>query len=329
MFKISGRYLDAIVFDDKLKGCDIVDIAKGNVTGYAANIKDKILPGVVGTDPGFGITATKLPCDIDVKKLDNYIRNFLKHGEEVRNIKHPIGSVFIFNHFKCKDSIDKERAGYAIGTLGTKGYVDYVKDKNNNYYLIVAAGSDKLGSQVEEYYHNEAYKVLNEYNKSQMKRIIVDSLKNDKIDEISVKLNNYIEDVERSEYLYIESTKKAEYLYDLALLQNYGKLNRRAVIHTLTDLLNVENKYYIDVPYCSIDGGIVRNDAVPATYGRRSIIAVPDGNGYLYCTGKGNAEWNFSAPNVVNCEGCHEFVSDGVEINDVWTSLYKFSGNSD
>ena len=160
--------------------------------------------------------------------------------------------------------IDKALLG--IGTLGGGNHFMELDKSESVYYLIIHSGSRHLGVEVERYYHELAY----EYTKNEMPY----------------------------EFAYLEGELLEEYLHDMDIVQSFARLNRRAMADEI-----VKNMKFTKLEsfstihnYIDTENKILRKGAISAQEGERLIIPLNMRDGCLLCTGKGNADWNYSAP---------------------------------
>lgn len=279
----------------------------GCTIGTTMTIKDKIVPNLVGVDISCGVTVAELSTgNLDLQVVDDVIRSNIPAGMNIREIPLKQADTIPLNNLKCASHVNLNRAKKSIGTLGGGNHFCEVnKDDDGKYYLVVHTGSRNLGKQVAEYYQNEAWKQLTSKANNNLKKLI-DVLKADgKETEISEALKNAKKDmtVIPKQLAYVEGELFDDYIHDMRILQEYATLNRNMIV---SEIINgyVKTNSKIDVVdmfttthnYIDIENMILRKGAVSAQKGEKLIIPINMRDGSLICIGKGNPEWNYSAP---------------------------------
>jgi len=257
----------------------------GCVIGTTMTIKDKIVPNLVGVDIGCGVEVVKIEeKQINFEKLDEVIRKEIPSGFNIRKKPHPYVEKSQILELKCREFIDLERAILSIGTLGGGNhFIEVDRDESNNLYIVVHSGSRYLGKQVAEYYQNLAYSMLTGQPLSKRKK----------------KKNRSIKNIDIPKHLaYLEKEEFNDYLWDMKITQNYASLNRKAITDIIIQQmqLNVSKGFTTIHNYIDLEKMILRKGAVSAKLGEKLIIPINMKDGSLICVGKGNPDWNFSAP---------------------------------
>lgn len=275
----------------------------GCTIGTTMTIKDKVVPNLVGVDIGCGVGVVKISNkDIDFAKLDKIIRTYIPFGQEVRKTSHKNANLFENNlkALKCFNNINFNRAVLAIGTLGGGNhFIEMNKDLNDNIYLVVHTGSRYLGKQVAEYYQELAYKSL--LSKKLNKKEIIDKLKKEgREKEIENELNNIkTKDIKiNKELAYVEEINFHNYINDMKITQEFSSLNRKTIIDIIVEKMNfdVVESFETIHNYIDIENMILRKGSISARLGEKVIIPINMADGSLICIGKGNEDWNYSAP---------------------------------
>lgn len=262
----------------------------GCVIGTTMTIKDKVVPNLVGVDIGCGVNVCKIrETNISFELLDNIIRKEIPSGFRVRKTPHPyVENTNIFN-LKCRDYVDLERALLSIGTLGGGNhFIELAIDKDGHLYLLVHSGSRYLGKEVAEYYQNLAYALLSgsslptKKSKKKKKKKLVNSEKTNIPKHLA----------------YLENGPFNDYLHDMKIVQHYAQTNRRAMIDIIVQNLNLTVLEHFSTihNYIDLEKMILRKGAVSAQKGEKLIIPINMRDGSLICIGKGNPDWNYSAP---------------------------------
>lgn len=264
----------------------------GCVIGTTMKITDKICPNVVGVDIGCGVKIVKTNIKFDncLEKLDNIIRDNIPNGRNVNDIiKH-----WDFTQLKCYNSLDKktkELAQYSLGTLGGGNhFIECYKDG----YLSGHSGSRNIGLKVAQYYQKLA--INNIYNKKH--KIFVEELKNIiPTERESFIKNNKINNINEA-LSYLENEDLYDYLYDISIIQQFAKDNRNEILNIIIKEMNCEIVQEIESIHNYIDIGnmILRKGAISAQKNEKLIITLNMRDGVLIGIGKGNEDWNYSAP---------------------------------
>lgn len=321
MIEIEGKYNTAKVFTDNVESEAIAQIVElcnqefvkdsiirimpdthagaGCTIGTTMTISDKIVPNLVGVDIGCGMETIKLKQkEIDFEKLDKVIYNYIPSGFDIRKKQHKYAENIDFDSLVCKKHVNLERAILSIGTLGGGNhFIEVNKDSDGALYLVVHSGSRHLGKQVAEYYQELAYKELTDINRP--KAEIVKKLKaegrekeiQDEIQKISpVKISRQL--------AYVQGESYNNYLNDMKIVQQYAVYNRKASVDEIINRmgLEIEEQFTTIHNYIDLDSMILRKGAISARKGERVLIPINMRDGSLICIGKGNKNWNYSAP---------------------------------
>lgn len=272
----------------------------GCTIGTTMTIKDKIVPNLVGVDIGCGMsTYTLKEKDIDLQKLDKFIHSNIPAGMTVRKTQHEYIKNIDLDNLRCIAKINKERAVYSLGSLGGGNhFIELDKDDEDNIYLVVHSGSRHLGKQVAEYYQNAAVKRLSDNSNSQQKEIIAKLKKEGRSSEIQKILKEQIVLNIPKSLAYVEHELFADYIHDMTIVQKYAVYNRMAIAESIIKAmdLHIADSFTTIHNYIDTDAMILRKGSVSAQKGERLIIPINMKEGSLICIGKGNPDWNFSAP---------------------------------
>ena len=256
-----------------------------------------------------GMTAVKLKEKrIDLPKLDSVIRKYVPSGYEVH--AEPICEDSPIVDLRCAKYANLDRAMKSLGTLGGGNhFIEVDKDSDDNRWLVVHTGSRHLGIEVCDYYQDLGYKRLSE-------KASGGSLK-EKSDELIKKLKSEGRDKEisksleklRAEYkasnisipqalAYVEGQDFDDYLHDMDLVQQHAVINRITIVHQIIKnmKLHVVDEFTTIHNYIDVENMILRKGSVSAQLGEKLIIPMNMRDGSLICIGKGNPDWNYSAP---------------------------------
>lgn len=274
----------------------------GCTIGTTMTIQDKIVPNLVGVDIGCGMETVKLKVkDIHLETLDRVIHRYIPAGFDIRKTPHQYVNSIPLNELKCIQHINQERAVLSIGTLGGGNhFIEVDRDDEGYLYLVVHSGSRNLGKQAAEYYQKVAYKELTG-SKQQIKDVIARLKAEGREDQIQRELGKVRSAVKISKELaYVSGESFENYLHDMRIIQRYADLNRKAIISEILKHMGleeeVEEQFTTIHNYIDIEMNILRKGAVRALCGEKILIPINMRDGSLICLGKGNSDWNYSAP---------------------------------
>jgi RNA-splicing ligase RtcB len=191
----------------------------------------------------------------------------------------------------------------ALGSLGGGNhFIEVNDDPMCGNRLVIHTGSRNLGKQVAEYYQDVAVE-----NCKKECNFIKDTLiREKKLGAERHNLESLIKGIQEDyikvprELNHLEGKDKDDYIHDMMIVQEYAKINRETIFDTINkDFLYLGNDYtafHTVHNYISPEDGILRKGAVSATAGRGLIIPINMRDGSLLCIGKGNPDWNNSAP---------------------------------
>lgn len=327
MIELSGKYGTAKVFTDvvdnesisqvinllnqpyvqgsKVRMMPDIHAGAGCTIGTTMTISDKICPNLVGVDIGCGMNVARIREDhIDLKKLDEVIRREIPSGFSIHSQAVPEADLLdLASHLRCRNHVDIERAKRSIGTLGGGNhFIEANMDDEGHIYIVIHSGSRHLGLEVANYYQEEAYKQLTQYSKAEIDEVI-ESLKaagrKNEIQSAIEKLRGERKHTPVPKPLaYVQGSLFDDYLNDMQVVQRFARLNRycmmRAIINTMD--LHCEDGFTTIHNYIDVGNMILRKGSVSAHLGERFIIPINMRDGSLLCTGKGNPDWNYSAP---------------------------------
>ena len=292
--------------DSKIRIMPDVHAGKGCTIGTTMTITDKIVPGMVGVDIGCGMETVKLAeKEIDYAILDSFIRSEIPCGREIRKTYHPFNEQIVLEDLRCVKEVKIPRARLSIGTLGGGNhFIEVARADCGDLYLIVHSGSRHIGSTVAEYYQNQAYCTLCGNSKKQIKYII-ETLKAEgrhkEIDDTvqRVKLQQPRDNIKVPKHLsYVSGELFDDYMHDMNIIQQYAVINRKAMTDKIINGMGLTevDRFTTIHNYIDADTKILRKGAVSAKDGERLLIPINMRDGSLICVGKGNEDWNYSAP---------------------------------
>ena len=316
MIKLQGKRNSAIVFADKIDKSTKTQISellreeayadskirimpdthsgKNVAVGTTMTVKNRIAPSLVGVDIGCGMEVVFLKeKELDLEKLDRVIHSLIPCGTKTHDV--PVAS-FDFDDLHCKNHVNSERALRSIGTLGGGNhFIEVDRTEAGELVLVIHSGSRQLGSDVASYYGDQAYRYQCKKQRKRARQSYYGDI--DSGGFVSKKSSQNPVQVKR-ETAVLEGDLLKEYLHDLDVVVSFADLNRQTIANLICDDmgLTVTDRFscihnYIDTEYM-----ILRKGAISARLGERVIIPLNMRDGALLGKGKGNPEWNFSAP---------------------------------
>lgn len=299
----------AIYRDSKIRIMPDCHAGKGAVIGTTMTITDKITPNLVGVDIGCGVLVVKLKNkDVDLEKFDLTIKERIPHGSNnhlkiksltARMFELARGNGYFKNDF-VYNNFNIEHILKAMGTLGGGNhFIELAKDSNDSIYLLIHTGSRSIGAQVAKHYQKLAIQNMKKFNAQE----IVDKLKSEgRHKEIHTELTKAKEKFKlqtfNKDLAYLEGEQMNDYINDLKLAQQFAVLNRLAIASVIMARCNLKSEDSFDTPhnYLDTDRMILRKGAQGAEAGQQVIIPINMRDGSILAVGKGNKDWNYSAP---------------------------------
>lgn len=329
MIELKGKYNSCKVFTDNIDNETISQLVnllnqeftqnskirimsdchsgKGCVIGTTMTIEDKVVPNLVGVDIGCGMNTIKLEeKSIDLQNLDSVIRKYVPSGFDIHDT-----AIAKSNIDKLYAQVDVDRAYKSLGTLGGGNhFIEIDKDEESNLYLVIHTGSRHLGIEICEYYQQLAYDTLDlEFHKGRTlkditKEIVETYTKEGRQKEISKALKKARDEYKLThtsipyELAYLKDENLERYIHDMRLAQEHARINRETIakqilkhakLHAVESFDTIHN--YIDT-----ENMILRKGSISAQSGEKVLIPMNMRDGSLICIGRGNPDWNYSAP---------------------------------
>lgn len=254
--------------DSKIRIMPDVHAGKGCAVGTTMTISDCVAPGLVGVDIGCGMTVLKVSGKKpEMQKLDKVVHEMIPAGREIRTKAHRFADQLNLEDMLCFRHIQADKALRSVGSLGGGNhFIELNRGDDGFYWLIIHSGSRHLGAEVAGHYQKAAFDCCPEGTPYEL--------------------------------AYATGDLMAAYLHDMKIVQDYAELNRQAIA---TDIMkgmkwNVEDSFSTIHNYIDMEAMILRKGAVSAKQGERLIIPMNMRDGCLLCIGKGNPDWNESAP---------------------------------
>ena len=325
MIILNGKYNSAKVFTDNIEQDAIAQIiafcsqpmsegaqirimpdvhaGAGCTIGTTMTITDKVIPNLVGVDIGCGMETVRLKeKHIELQKLDKLIYEKIPSGFAIREKPHRYGEKIDLTELYCYKHIDPLRAEKSIGPLGGGNhFIEADKGEDGSIYIVIHSGSRHLGVETAKFYQNEAYRRLNKSSDKEAAELIARLKAEGREKQIQSELkklaNTKTTDVPKH-LAYCEGELFEQYIHDMKIVQKFAMLNRQAMMDEIIKgmHLHVEEQFTTIHNYIDTDTMILRKGAVSAQAGEKLLIPINMRDGSLICTGKGNADWNCSAP---------------------------------
>ncbi len=296
--------------DSKIRIMPDVHAGKGCVIGFTADLGEMVIPNIVGVDISCGMLTVELgQLDIDYKQLDDTIRKYIPSGKNVhegRVVRFPqLQELHCYRQLK-----DAKRLERSIGTLGGGNhFIEIDADNDGNKYLVIHTGSRNLGKQVADYYQNLAHELRCGKDELYAKKaqLIADYKAQGRRSEIEAALKELMSGFEAKECLiprelcYLTGEYRDMYLHDMRICQEFAHLNRITIAQRIVSFafgkdLEEFSMFETLHNYIDLDSNIIRKGAVSAKAGEKLLIPINMRDGSLICIGKGNPDWNCSAP---------------------------------
>ncbi len=252
--------------------CLMPDIHPGKVgpIGLSMTVTNQVIPQLLGIDIGCGMTVVKLNKNqAEFQKLDKVIREKVPSGFDVRRNPHSMAEEFSYEGLHCLRQINRNKADRSMGSLGGGNhFIEVDKGEDGSLYLVFHTGSRHLGEEVAEYYTRLASRRLKEEGR-----------------EIPYYMS------------YLEGEDKRDYVEDVRIIQDYAEWNRQVIVQEILKGMKWKAVEQFSVAHNYLDDrGILRKGAISARKGEQLVIPIHMRDGVILGVGKGNPEWNESAP---------------------------------
>ncbi len=263
----------------------------GCTIGTTMRITDKVCPNLVGVDIGCGVDLVKTNIDFKecLDELDAAIRSQVPFGMNVHDKEQP----WDFEQLLCWKDLNSDTKICACRSLGSLGGGNHFIEAYADGWLSVHSGSRNIGYKVASHYQHLAKRSIKEYNR----KLIQEQLKE-------------IEPVQREQWLkthklfvsrelsFLVGEEMQAYLHDVKVMQKFANDNRTTMLKHIVEAMHGEIEYHISSihNYIDTENMILRKGAISAQKGETLVIPLNMRDGLLICRGKGNEDWNYSAP---------------------------------
>ncbi len=280
-----------------------VHAGKGCTIGTTMTIKDKVVPGMVGVDIGCGMETVQLAeKKIDFERLDQIIREHIPSGRNIRKELHPLNNEIDLQQLRCASMVNLDRAQHSIGSLGGGNhFIEVDCSENGALYLIVHSGSRHLGTEVAEFYQNEGRRAMWGGAQYQIQKTIEELKEQGRCSEIQATIRRLKKEHHLQipkDLAYVEGELFDDYIHDMKIIQHFAVLNRKAMVEVIVNEMKLTpvEQFTTIHNYIDTEEMILRKGSVSAKAGEKLLIPINMRDGSLICIGKGNKEWNCSAP---------------------------------
>ena len=291
------------VQDSRIRMMPDIHAGAGCTIGTTMTIKNRIVPNLVGVDIGCGMETVKIKeKHLELQKLDKLIYEKIPSGFNIRKNTHKFFEDIKLEDLCCYKEINSSRAEKSLGTLGGGNhFIEVDKDEYGNLYIVVHSDSRHLGVEVANYYQEEGYKALNGASKKHIDLLIGELKSQGREKEIQKSISQLKQNINTNipkTLAYVSGELFNQYIHDMKIVQRYAELNRQAMINEIVKGMkfHIEEQFTTIHNYIDTDDMILRKGAVSATLGEKLLIPINMRDGSLICVGKGNEDWNKSAP---------------------------------
>ena len=328
------QQIELLMSIDVFAGCKVrimpdVHAGAGCVIGFTGDLGERVIPNIVGVDIGCGIVVQPVDVvgEVDWHALNEYILANIPSGRNVRDgegcilpqryMERYAEAKSLVMQLRCyRELKDARRLYKGIGTLGGGNhYIEVDRDDAGRTYLMVHTGSRNLGKQVADIYQKRAVKDRSGWDKlmEEQQRIIAEykaAGRRSELQGVIARLHASFKTRRPSvpaDLCYVEGQSREDYLHDMRLCQRWAQINRRLITDLLLDHLRqcghvaAGDDELAAMAFESIhnyigDDNIIRKGAISAREGERCVIPLNMRDGALICVGRGNPDWNCSAP---------------------------------
>lgn len=263
----------------------------GCVIGTTMRITDKVCPNLVGVDIGCGVDLIQTNIDFPhrLDELDAVIRRCVPFGMDTHEEEKP----WEFEQLRCWKYLDKETKTRAMTALGTLGGGNHFIEAYKGGWIAVHSGSRNIGFKVAQYYQNLAEKRIKEHNH----KLLMEEMQQIEPQKRQQWLAEHKISVQR-DLCYLMGSDMEDYLHDVAIMQKFANDNRYAILEAIRKGMRGTIIQHISSihNYIDVENRILRKGAISAQKDEILVIPLNMRDGLLVCEGKGNPEWNFSAP---------------------------------
>lgn len=299
-----------------------VHAGKGVPIGFTATLTEKVIPNVIGVDIGCGVLSHPMFMKEETfrrraKDFDAYVRATIPMGTNVRDYPYPMdkikraAGIYLFMAFhelhrnvkEVSDATNQDYA-YVMNSLGTLGggnhFIEVDKSKEGYLFLTVHSGSRNFGLKVANFHQKLAYNNI-------VKRDVSKEIEEIKRTKKGKDIENAILALKKAAILsvprhlaHLEGADKERYIKHMVVAQQYAAVNRRLMIRKMLEFFDIEfderHLWESTHNYIDVTDSIMRKGAISAHQGEPVLIPLTMKAGVILGKGKGNPDWNYSAP---------------------------------
>lgn len=324
MLEIRGKFNTAKVFTDiidedsirqvyelcnqsfsegaKIRMMPDVHAGAGCVIGTTMTITDRVVPNMVGVDIGCGMETVRIKGrKLEVEQLDKLIKFNIPSGFDIREKQHRYAEKAHLEELRCAEQVNLDRAYRSLGTLGGGNHFIEADKGEDGIYIVIHSGSRHLGVEVAKFYQKRAIEELKHSGDDDVRKLIDEMKLQGREKEIEAAVREHNSQAKKAvpdHLAYVYGTAFDDYIHDMKIVQEFAMLNRKAMMDEIVRemKLKVEDEFMTIHNYIDTEKMIVRKGSVSAQSGERLIIPINMRDGTLICIGKGNDDWNCSAP---------------------------------
>ncbi len=324
MLEIRGKFNTAKVFTDiidedsirqvyelcnqsfaegaKIRMMPDVHAGAGCVIGTTMTITDSVVPNMVGVDIGCGMETVRIKGrKLEVEQLDKLIKFNIPSGFDIREKRHRYAEKARLEELRCAEQVNLDRAYRSLGTLGGGNHFIEADKGEDGIYIVIHSGSRHLGVEVAKFYQKRAIEELKHSGDADVRKLIDEMKSQGREKEIEAAVREHNSQAKKAvpdHLAYVYGTAFDDYIHDMKIVQDFAMLNRKAMMDEIVRgmKLKVEDEFTTIHNYIDTEKMIVRKGSVSAQSGERLIIPINMRDGSLICIGKGNDDWNCSAP---------------------------------
>ena len=322
MIEINGKYTDAKIYTNQPQQTAIEQIdelvnqsfmagtkvrimpdyhaGKGCVIGTTIALSDCVVPNLVGVDVGCGVLVSEIgKGTLDFNALDAAIRRYVPSGNDIHDDATDSNTLEPFHNANfIASGLQNDYTGRSLGTLGGGNhFIELAKDEAGVHYLLIHTGSRYVGAKVANWHQKRAFELLQREDLTEK----IDALKQaGRMQEIQAMIEGYKQEnpVVPKDLAYLQGDAFHDYIADMKLAQRFAHKNRMRIAAIISEHMKWEFASQFDSVHNYIDteAMILRKGAVRAARGEQLVIPMNMRDGSLICVGKGNPDWNESAP---------------------------------
>lgn len=303
--EVAIQQIDELVNQSFMEGTKVrimpdYHAGKGCVIGTTIQLNDRVVPNLVGVDVGCGVLVSEIgKGTIDFNELDTTIRRFVPSGNEIHETALKVEDTERFaNENFIARGLQNEYTGRSLGTLGGGNhFIELAKDETGVHYLLIHTGSRYVGAKVANWHQKRAFESLQREDLTERIVALKEAGKSKDIQKM-IKAYKNENPVVPKDLAYLEGDLFLEYIADMKLAQRFAHENRVHIAKTIAEHMKWEFTEQFDSVhnYIDTDAMILRKGAVRAAKDEKLVIPMNMRDGSLICIGKGNADWNESAP---------------------------------